>query len=198
MSLAVANQYAKALLAVVSKPGSTLEAEQALAQLDAIQGLIQRSPELRLALLSPAIQTAQKTKAIERLGNMMGLDPRMRNFLNVVTAHRRVVLLKSIRQAFQAQLDEQLGIVRAEVTSARALSQGAADGAGGEAGGHGAEEEPALRLRGGRAAAGRVDGQDRFAGAGRFGARAAGVAAAAAGGGSLRRGRAGGRGKRKG
>ncbi|MGO9240355.1 MAG: ATP synthase F1 subunit delta [Bryobacteraceae bacterium] len=123
MSLAVANQYAKALLAVVSKPGSTLGPEQALAQLDAIEGLIQRSPELRLALLSPAIQTAQKTKAIERLGKMMGLDPRMRNFLNVVTAHRRVVLLKSIRQAFQAQLDEQLGIVRAQVASAHALSQ---------------------------------------------------------------------------
>lgn len=123
MSLAVANQYAKALLAVVSKPGSTLGAEQALEQLDAIQGLIRRSPEMRLALLSPAIQAEQKTKAIERLGGMMGLDPLMRNFLVVVTSHGRVPLLGSIRQAFQAQLDEQLGIVRAEVTAARGLNQ---------------------------------------------------------------------------
>lgn len=121
MSLAVTNQYAKALLAVVSKPGSTLAAERALAQLDAIQALIRGCPELRLALLSPAINAAQKKKVIERLGKMLGLHPLMRNFLNVVTSHRRVPLLASIRQAFQSQLDEQLGIVRAEVTAARAL-----------------------------------------------------------------------------
>lgn len=123
MPLAVTNQYAKALLAVVSKPGSTLGAEQALGQLGAIQALIQGSRELRLALLSPAIGMAAKTKAIERLGGMLGLHPLMRNFWNVVTSHRRIPLLGSIRQAFQSQLDEQLGIARAEVTAARALTK---------------------------------------------------------------------------
>jgi F-type H+-transporting ATPase subunit delta len=123
MSLAVANQYAKALLAVVSKPGSPLPAEQALAQLDTINGLIKESRELRLALLSPAIAAAQKRKAIERLGKMVGLHAVMRSFLDVVTRHGRVALLGSIRQAFQSQLDEQLGIVRPEVTAARALNR---------------------------------------------------------------------------
>jgi F-type H+-transporting ATPase subunit delta len=123
MSLAVANQYAKALLAVVSKPGSTLGAEQALEQLGAIQTLIQGCPELRLALVSPAINTAQKTKVIERLGGMLGLHALIRNFVIVVTSHRRIPLLASMRQAFQAQLDEQIGIVRAQVTAARTLNQ---------------------------------------------------------------------------
>jgi len=123
MSLAVTNQYAKALLAVVSTPGATLGAEQALEQLGAIQALIQGCPELRLALLSPAIGVAAKTKVIERLGGMLGLHPLMRNFVKVVTSHRRIPLLGSIRLAFQSQLDEQIGIVRAEVTSARALNK---------------------------------------------------------------------------
>jgi F-type H+-transporting ATPase subunit delta len=123
MPLAVTNQYAKALLAVVSKPGSTLGAEQALEQLGAIEALIQGCPELRVALLSPAISGAQKKAAIERLGGMLGLHALMKNFWNVVTSHRRIPLLASIRQAFQAQLDEQLGIARAEVTAARALNQ---------------------------------------------------------------------------
>jgi F-type H+-transporting ATPase subunit delta len=123
MSLAVANQYAKALLAVASKPGSTLGAEQALEQLGAIQALIRGCPELRLALLSPAINAAQKAKVIDRLGRMLGLHPLMRNFVTVVTSHRRIPLLGIIRQAFQSQLDQQLGIVRAEVTAARALDK---------------------------------------------------------------------------
>ena len=104
MPLAVTNQYAKALLAVVSKPGSTLGAEQALEQLGAIEALIQGCPELRVALLSPAISGAQKKAAIERLGGMLGLHALMKNFWNVVTSHRRIPLLASIRQAFQAQL----------------------------------------------------------------------------------------------
>ena len=122
MSLTVANQYAKALLSLSGKPGSTLPPEQALKQLDAIQALIQGSPELREALLSPAISADQKKKAIVRLGGMVGLHPLMSNFLNVVTGRRRVALLGRIRNAFQAHLDEQIGIERAEVTAARALS----------------------------------------------------------------------------
>jgi len=123
MSLIVSNQYAKALLAVVSKPGSTLPPEQALRELDVILAMIQGSPELRLALLSPAIDPAQKKKAVERLCRMTGVHPQMSSFLNVVTGRQRVPLLGHIRDAFRVQLDEQLGIERVDVKAARALSQ---------------------------------------------------------------------------
>ncbi len=122
MSLAVANQYAKALLEVVGKPGSNLNAESALDQLEAFDALIAESPEFRVALLSPALTAAQKSKAIARLGGMIGLDPVLKNFLNVVTAHRRIALLSSIRLMFRSQLDEQLGIVRAKIAASRELS----------------------------------------------------------------------------
>jgi len=123
MSLAASNQYAKALLGVVTKPGSTLPPEQALQELDAILALIQGNPELRLALLSPAISVAQKKKTIDRLCRLIGVHPLTSNFLNVVVMRRRVPLLGRIRDAFRAQLDEQLGIERAEVRAARTLSQ---------------------------------------------------------------------------
>lgn len=122
MSLAVANQYAKALLEVVDKPDAKLTAEAALDQLEAFEALIAESPEFRVALLSPAVSSAQKTKVIARLGGMIGLAPIINNFLNVVTSHRRVALLSSIRLRFRSQLDAQLGIVRAQVAAAREMS----------------------------------------------------------------------------
>jgi F-type H+-transporting ATPase subunit delta len=122
MSLTVANQYAKALLEVVDKPGSKLAPENVLEQLEAFEALLAESREFRLALQSPAVSAAEKNKVIARLGGMIGLSPVVRNFLNVVTAHRRIALLSSIRIQFGSYLDEQLGIVRAKIAAARELS----------------------------------------------------------------------------
>lgn len=122
MSLAVANQYAKALLEVVGKPDSTLSAENALEQLESFQALLAESRDLRVALLSPAVTHEQKNKAIARLSAMIGLSPVISNFLNVVASHRRMPLLASIRILFRARLDDQLGIVRAKIAAARELS----------------------------------------------------------------------------
>jgi len=124
MSLAVANQYAKALLEVVNKPGSNLAPENVLEQLEAFEMLLAESREFRLALLSPAISPAQKSKVLARLGELIGLAPVVRNFLNIVTSHRRMALLSSIRAQFRSRLDEQLGIVRAKIAAARELSAG--------------------------------------------------------------------------
>ena len=46
----------------------------------------------------------------------------MRNFLFVVLDHRRMALLPEIQMAFDVQLDERQGIMRADVTTARDLS----------------------------------------------------------------------------
>ncbi len=106
MSLAVANQYAKALLEVVDKPGSELAPENVLEQLEAFEALLAESREFRLALLSPAISPAQKSKVLARLCGLIGLSPVIRNFLNIVTSHRRMALLSAIRAQFRSRLDE--------------------------------------------------------------------------------------------
>ena len=117
MPLAVTNPYAKALLAVVSKPGSTLGAGQALEQLGAIEALIQGCPELRVARARDQRGAEEgRDRAAER---MLGLHALMKKVWDVVISHRRIPLLASVRQATQVELDEKLGIARAEVTAAR-------------------------------------------------------------------------------
>jgi len=124
MSLAIANEYAKALLEVVDKPGSKLAPESVLEELEAFEALLAESREFRVALSSPAVSTSQKSKVIARLGGMIGLSTVVRNFLNIVVSHRRIPLLSQIRIQFRSHLDDQLGIVRARITAARELGTG--------------------------------------------------------------------------
>jgi F-type H+-transporting ATPase subunit delta len=121
MSVAVANQYAKALLDVVSKPGSPLKSETALDQLNVAVQLLKQTPELRYALLSPAVTPAQKRRVIGRICQMAAIDTPLRNFLCILIGHRRMPLLPTICASFRAQLDEQLGLIRTDISSARPL-----------------------------------------------------------------------------
>src|SRR5450759_3059013 len=121
-NLAVANQYAKALLEAITKPGTGVSAEQALAQIDQFIDLVHSSAELHTVLLSPAVAPVAKQKVLGKLGDMLGMHGHLKNFLFVVTRHRRVNLMAEIRERFQALLDESVGIVRARVDTARPLT----------------------------------------------------------------------------
>jgi len=118
MASAVANRYARALVDIVMAAGSPLKPDDAVAQLAAIEAVIQESPELRTALLTPAIQTSRKRAVMAKLLEKTGASPLMRNFVYVVIDHRRIGVVGEIREAFELQLDERLGFVRAEVSSA--------------------------------------------------------------------------------
>jgi F-type H+-transporting ATPase subunit delta len=124
MASAVANRYAQALVDVVMAPGSPLKPEDAVAQLRAVDAIFQESAELRNAMLTPAIQNSRKravmAKLLEEAG---GGSPLIRNFIYVLIDHRRIAIIGEIREAFELQLDERLGFVRAEVTSAAPLDQ---------------------------------------------------------------------------
>jgi F-type H+-transporting ATPase subunit delta len=104
------------------EPGSSLKPEDALAQLSGVEALIQESPELRTALLTPAIQTSRKRAVMAKLLERIGASPLVRNFVYVVIDHRRIGAIGDIREAFELQLDERLGFVRAEVSSAAPLN----------------------------------------------------------------------------
>ena len=123
MSLAVANQYAKALLEVVSAPTSGLGAEDALAQLDTFSAAMTDSHDLRTVLDSPAVAFDQKRKVVQSIGDLAGMHPLVRNFLSVVIHKRRLGLLPEIRERFRALLDESLGIARAHVVAAQPISE---------------------------------------------------------------------------
>ena len=122
MASAVANRYAQALVDIVMAPGSPLKPEDAVAQLAAVEALIHESSELRTALLTPAIQNSRKRAVMAKLLERTGASPLIRNFIYVVIDHRRIAVIGEIREAFELQLDERLGFVRAEVSSAAPLN----------------------------------------------------------------------------
>ncbi len=120
----VATRYAKALLDVVIERRSSVEPAAALAQLRVVEQLIEASPELRNVLLSPAVPPARKRAVITRIIEASGggtLSRSVRNFIFVVIDHRRVAEFASIVAAFEMLLDQHLGFVRADVTTARPL-----------------------------------------------------------------------------
>ena len=121
MPSAVSNRYARALVDLVTAPDSPLKPEDAVSQLRAIDEMIAGSEELKIALLTPAISNPRKRAVVGGLLEKMSVSPVIRNFLYVIINHRRISLIGEIREDFELLLDERLGFVRAEVSSAAAL-----------------------------------------------------------------------------
>ena len=119
MASALANRYARALVEVVTKPGAAGTPEAVIGQLAAFQDVFRGSAELRNVLLSPAVPPAKKKAIIAGLGARVELGQVAQNFLYVVADHRRLSMLGEMLTAIEALLDEQRGVVRAEVTTAQ-------------------------------------------------------------------------------
>lgn len=119
----VASRYARALVDVVTAPASAVDPAAALEQLRGVEGLITGSVDLRNALLSPAVSPSRKRAVMAKLTDELGVAKPVRNFLYVIIDHRRVVDFSSIVEAFEGLLDERLGYVRADVSSAQPLPE---------------------------------------------------------------------------
>lgn len=118
---ALASHYARALADAVFAPNSGLSPEDATAQLRSAEALFSDSKELERALLSPAVSKSRKKAVILKLADELKLHRIIRNFLLVVVSHRRTYELKGIRQEFEELVDEKLGWIPAEITSASEL-----------------------------------------------------------------------------
>jgi F-type H+-transporting ATPase subunit delta len=116
---AVAQRYAAALADVAAerKNGEAVRRDLA-AFVEAFASV----PDLRNALESPALSATVKHRVIEEIAAKMKLDVAVRNFIYLLVDHRRLETLAEIQQAFRDELNVRLGIVEAEVTSARELS----------------------------------------------------------------------------
>jgi F-type H+-transporting ATPase subunit delta len=122
MLSAIATRYAKALVDVVTEPGSNIDPQQAMEQLRQVAAMVSTSDDLRNALLSPAVSPGRKRAVVAKLTGPLNIHVKMRNFLYVVIDHRRVHEIPSMVEAFQVLLDERLGFVRAQVSSALPLN----------------------------------------------------------------------------
>jgi F-type H+-transporting ATPase subunit delta len=123
MTSAVASRYARAFADVVMAPGSQLQPADAVAQLRAVEGLMELSSDLRHALSSPAVRAAHKRAVISRFAEELGLSRLTRNFLFVLIDHRRIAILSQVREAFETEIDQRTGFARGEVLSAQPLDQ---------------------------------------------------------------------------
>jgi len=119
----VSYRYARALADAVLDPRSGMTAEKAKSELRAFADLVRSSAELQNVLLSPAVAPPRKRAVIARFAAELPLQKIIRNFLFVLVDRRRIGLLQDIREAFEAEIDERSGIVRAHVSSATALAQ---------------------------------------------------------------------------
>jgi F-type H+-transporting ATPase subunit delta len=122
ISSVVVNRYANALADVILSPGSDVQAPEAIVQLRAFDATVQGSPDLRSVLGSPAIPVARKRAIIKDIAHRLELASVVRNFILVLSDHRRAAGLAQMTDAFEMLLDERLGFVRADVKSAVELN----------------------------------------------------------------------------
>lgn len=120
---ALTSRYASALVDVATDPKSGADPQQLLRELRGFEDVFAGSPELRNALTSPSVPPARKRAVVGALGQKLGISRIARNFLFVLTDHRRIASLAEVLAAFDLLLDERLGFTRAEITSARELDQ---------------------------------------------------------------------------
>jgi len=122
-SSALASRYASALVDVTTGPKAGVDPHQVLRELRGFEEAYSGSVELQNALTSPSVPPARKRSVVGRIGERLGISRIARNFLFVLSDHRRIDTLKEVLEAFDLLLDERLGFTRAEITSARELDQ---------------------------------------------------------------------------
>jgi F-type H+-transporting ATPase subunit delta len=120
-SSAVVTRYANALADVVMGGAAGAQPGDAAGQLSAFAQMVHDSQNLRNALVSPSVSLSRKRAVISRLAETQGVSRTVRNFLLVLSDHRRIDALDDVAAAFATVLDERLGFARAAVESAQPL-----------------------------------------------------------------------------
>ena len=118
----VSSRYARAMTDVVFD--RKLDAAQTIQQVHGIADLVGSNEELRHVWDNPAIPADQKRNLLDAITARLGTSKEVRNFIAILIDHQRVMQLPEIAQALEHEINEQLGLAEAEVTSARELSEG--------------------------------------------------------------------------
>ena len=117
----VTNTYARAFADVVfdghHDPDKTLQEAQAVAE------LVAGSKDLREVWETPSITAEQKRAVLDAIVAREGISRPVRNFVAVLIDHRRIHFLGPIVKQFELELNQRLGFIEAEITSARELNQ---------------------------------------------------------------------------
>ena len=115
----VTGVYARAIADVVV--ANKLHPTRLMQELRDIEALLRTSEALRRVLENPSIPGDQKRAVVDAIAKKQGMSRQVRNFILVVTQHRRLSLFSEILNQVEQELNNRLGIADAQVVSAREL-----------------------------------------------------------------------------
>jgi len=101
---------------------SHLDADGALRELYGIEALLRQSDQLRRVLENPSIPGDRKRAVLDAVTTRLGATRQVRNFVAVLTDHRRLPLFSEILKQLEQELNDRQGIADAQVSSARQLT----------------------------------------------------------------------------
>src|SRR6266404_2571991 len=104
--------YARAFADVVMKRSSRLDPA----------GALQESDPLRRVLENPSIPGDRKRAVLDAITKRLGTARQVRNFMAVLTDHRRLPLFSEILKQLEQELNDRQGFAEAKVSTARPLS----------------------------------------------------------------------------
>lgn len=119
-SMTVARRYATALADVLVDRNEEVIVRQ---ELEAWAQMVQQNPLLLEALTNPTVPYDQKSKVLNQLIEKADVRPATGNFLRVLLRNQRFGDLPQINAKLSEIMDERAGVVSAEVTSARPISE---------------------------------------------------------------------------
>lgn len=114
-------RYAQAFLDVVT--ASKLDTSAVDRQFGDFLATWEGSPELQVFFTNPAIAAQQKVALLDRLNQKLGMQKEVRNLVAVLINNDRIGEVKQVIAAYQQALQQRLGIQRAEIVTARELSE---------------------------------------------------------------------------
>ena len=116
----LASRYAQALLEALP---DKKQRERADLFLSALARAFDASRELRDVLMDPAVPRSSRKAALVSIARRHEAPPRVENFLQLVVDHGRTGELPTIARVFHETREDAMGIVPAQLTTARPLAQ---------------------------------------------------------------------------
>ncbi len=116
----VAARYAQALLEIGTETG---QLQPIADQIQSVGDAWLQSDDLRAAMQSPLVSEHDREAVLETLAARIGASPVVVNTLKLLAQRRRLAILPAMARILRRLSDERAGLVRAEVASARPLTE---------------------------------------------------------------------------
>jgi F-type H+-transporting ATPase subunit delta len=119
----VVGTYARAFADVVMKASNQLDSDRVLRELYGMEALLRQSDQLCRVMENPSIPGDRKRAVLDAITARMGTTRQVRNFIAILTDHRRLSLFGEILKQLEQELNDRQGFADAQVSTARQLSE---------------------------------------------------------------------------